>query len=44
MTQPARKKETATQLALLEAALRYIRDNHSDTSIEAGTPHALLTS
>ncbi|EAA9295891.1 hypothetical protein ABGY98_003114 [Salmonella enterica] len=28
----------------LEAALRYIRDNHSDTSIEAGTPHALLTS
>ncbi|HFG7806535.1 TPA: hypothetical protein ACGIM3_000650 [Salmonella enterica subsp. enterica serovar Java] len=28
----------------LEAALRYIRDNHSDTSIEAGAPHALLTS
>ncbi|ECJ2223069.1 hypothetical protein FNS94_14650 [Salmonella enterica] len=28
----------------LEAAMRYIRDNHSDTSIEAGVPHALLTS
>lgn len=28
----------------LEAALRYIRENHSDTSIEAGAQHALLTS
>ncbi|EIK1793000.1 hypothetical protein LJW72_005041, partial [Salmonella enterica] len=26
----------------LEAALRYIRDIHSDTSIEAGTESALL--
>ncbi|EBS1343669.1 hypothetical protein D7O82_12770 [Salmonella enterica subsp. enterica serovar Kottbus] len=28
----------------LEAALRYIRDIHSDTSIEAGSQHAQLTS
>ena len=28
----------------LEAALRYIRDTHSDTSIEGGTQHTQLTS
>ncbi|HBM0024711.1 TPA: hypothetical protein ACS50C_002205 [Salmonella enterica] len=38
------REEARTRFPGVEAALRYIRDNHSDTSIEAGTPHALLTS
>ncbi|EFS2651745.1 hypothetical protein HX362_004667 [Salmonella enterica] len=38
------REKSRTGFPGLEAALRYIRDIHSDTSIEAGTPHALLTS
>lgn len=38
------REEGRTRFPGVEAALRYIRDNHSDTSIEGGAPHALLTS
>lgn len=38
------REEARTRFPCVEAALRYIRENHSDTSIEAGAQHALLTS
>ncbi|HDC2548558.1 TPA: hypothetical protein O7139_003262 [Salmonella enterica] len=38
------REEARTRFPGVEAALRYIRENHSDTSIESGEQHALLTS
>ncbi|EOC0699216.1 hypothetical protein ACIU3Q_002237 [Salmonella enterica subsp. enterica serovar Kokomlemle] len=38
------REEARTRFPGVEAALRYIRENHQDTSIEAGVQHALLTS
>lgn len=38
------REDARTRFPGVEAALRYIRENHSDTSIEAGAQHALLTS
>lgn len=38
------REEARTRFPGVEAALRYIRENHQDTSIEAGAQHALLTS
>lgn len=37
------REEARIRFPGVEAALRYIRENHSDTSIEAGAQHALLT-
>ncbi|EHX0255551.1 hypothetical protein K3R80_005344, partial [Salmonella enterica] len=37
------REEARIRFPGVEAALRYIRENHSDTSIEAGVQHALLT-
>ncbi|HAF5680341.1 TPA: hypothetical protein G8N93_004998 [Salmonella enterica] len=38
------REEARTRFPGVEAALRYIRENHSDTSIESDVQHALLTS
>lgn len=38
------REDARTRFPGVEAALRYIRENHSDTSIDAGSQHALLTS
>ncbi|EAB7739671.1 hypothetical protein B5864_16680 [Salmonella enterica] len=38
------REEARTRFPGVEAALRYIRDTHSDTSIESDVQHALLTS
>lgn len=38
------REDARTRFPGVEAALRYIRENHSDTSIESGEQHALLTS
>ncbi|EBY8644278.1 hypothetical protein HBZ99_003819 [Salmonella enterica subsp. enterica] len=38
------REEARIRFPGVEAALRYIRENHSDTSIDAGVQHALLTS
>ncbi len=38
------REEARIRFPGVEAALRYIRENYSDTSIEAGAQHALLTS
>ncbi|HGI9863874.1 TPA: hypothetical protein ACJVS1_001263 [Salmonella enterica subsp. enterica serovar Montevideo] len=37
------REDARTRFPGVEAALRYIRENHSDTSIDAGSQHALLT-
>ncbi|HAF2162407.1 TPA: hypothetical protein G8N56_003981 [Salmonella enterica] len=38
------REDARTRFPGVEAALRYIRENHSDTSIDAGSQHTLLTS
>ncbi|EGP1136079.1 hypothetical protein IV596_002505 [Salmonella enterica] len=44
MTRVYGREKDCTNFPGLEAALRYIRDIHSDTSIEAGTQYVGLTS